>query len=109
MNMQVLEEKSRLDNALTCYSKRAEQLLEEWVTRPQTQRCFKLLCQPFVSQAERDRSIIGIKADNIKVKGLEFSTLALPRLQLRATSIMELLETESCVEECRKLLSLLET
>ena len=108
MNMQVLEERSRSENTLTCYTKKAKQLLEEWVTRPQIQRCFKLLCQPFVSQAERDRSIIGTKSDNIKLKGVEFSTLALPRLQLRATAVMEVVETETCVEECKKLLSLLE-
>ena len=92
---------------MTCHSDKAKCLLHKWVTRPHTLRYFKILCQPFVSKAEKERSIIGVKSDNIRVKGLEFSTLVLPRLQLRAVAVMEL-DSEGYIEDCRKLLTVLE-
>ena len=92
---------------MTCHSDKAKCLLHKWVTRPHILRYFKILCQPIVIQAEKERSIIGVKSDSIRMKGLEFSTLALPRLQLRVVAVMEL-DLEGYIEECRKLLTVLE-
>ena len=51
---------------------------------------------------------MGVKSDSIKLKGMEFSSLALPRLQLRAVTVLELEDTEACVEEVKSLLTLLD-
>ncbi len=91
-----------------CQTDKAKQLLHQWATRPCTLRHFKLLCQPFVSQAEKEKSVVGVKSDSIKLKGMEFSSLALPRLQLRAVTVLELEDTEACVEEVKSLLTLLD-
>ncbi len=51
---------------------------------------------------------MGVKSDSIKLKGMEFSSLALPILQLRAVTVLELEDTEACVEEVKSLLTLLD-
>ena len=83
---------------------RAKHMMWEVASRPSIQRKVKLLCTPFVSQEERERSILGQKTHTFKLKGLEFTTLSLPRLQLKGLSLVE-----GCyASECEKLLALLE-
>ena len=79
----------------------------EWATRPALQRTFKLLCQPFLSAGETERSILGEKSHTFKLKGSEFSTLSLPRLQLRGVALLELNSREYS-HECNTLLDLLQ-
>ncbi len=65
------------------------------------------MSQPFVSKEERERTIVGKKSHTFSLKGSEFTTLSLPRLQLRAIALMELTEREGCARECEELLRLL--
>lgn len=76
--------------------------------RPALQRTFKLVCQPFLSQEESERSVLGQKSHTIRLKGSEFTTLSLPRLQLRGMAVIELLNDGWYAKECENLLVLLE-
>ena len=82
---------------------KAKHMMTEFALRPTVQRTFKLICQPFVSREERERTIVGQKVRTFKLRGSEFSTLTLPRLQLRGMCLIELTEGR-CVRECERLL-----
>ncbi len=86
---------------------RARHTMSEWASRPALQRTFKLLCQPFLSSEELERSVLGQKSHDFKLKGSEFTTLSLPRLQLRGVALMEL-TLSGYTKECESLLCLLE-
>ena len=95
-----------LDRSKLSELDRAKHTMSEWAARPALQRTFKLLCQPFLSSEELGRSVLGQKSHTFKLKGSEFNTLSLPRLQLRGVALMEL-SSRGYGMECESLLSLL--
>lgn len=81
----------------------AERKLQAIATSSSLQLPIKLYCQPFLSKAELGEGVLGAKTRAITVKDQRFTTLALPRLQLRALAVAPL-EGVSCVSETMRLL-----
>ena len=85
---------------------KAKLLVSVWALRPALQRTFKLVCQPFLSQSEAEKSVLGQRSHSIRLKGSEFTTLSLPRLQLRGMAVIELSNDGwHYVKECENLLA----
>ena len=86
----------------------AKNKLTDVATHHRLQRPIKLYCQPFVSQAELKECVLGQKSRTVRLKKLDqqYSTLVLPRLQLRPIAMLDL-EGQSCVSECETILELL--
>ena len=89
-------------------SDRAKEAMAGWAASPSLQRTLKLVCQPFLSREEAERSVLGQRSHAFRTKGSEFTTLSLPRLQLRGMAVVELEVGGRCARECKHLMAMLE-
>ena len=78
---------------------RGNAMMSKFASRAATHRPIKVYCQPFVSSAELQESEVGRKQQVRR----GYNTLCLPRLQLRAVSVLELTGSV-CSDTTRQLL-----
>ena len=86
---------------------RGKVMITELATRLSLHRALKVYCQPFVSSAELTECVLGHRRQLRR----GFTTLSLPRLQLRAVAILELTGTSNtgvCSSVTKQLLTKLE-
>lgn len=85
---------------------KAKHTLREWAQSPKRLRSFKLICQPFASKEELERSVIGENSRRVNtLMKTELEVLSLPRLQLRGIARLELSSNGGYVRECARLLT----
>lgn len=96
-NIANLSDLDRVRNTMCC-----------WANSPSLQRTFKIVCQPFLSREEMERSVLGQRSHTFRMKGSEFSTLSLPRLQLRGVFLIDLSKGAGYARESQYLLERLQ-
>lgn len=76
-------------------------MISKLASRLSIQRLLKVYCQPFVSQTEQQEGVVGCRQQVRR----GYSSLSLPRLQLRCVAMMEVTSsTALCCDVTRQLM-----